>query len=94
MNRIINHSYDIVTINKLKMKVRETLYVLYEEYNLLNSSYHTQSTRESQVLNNIDVDDVNIDPKDFIIVMSNEERVGQQTMQFKFELDKISSRRH
>lgn len=88
VNWDINHSYDVVDVDKLKTKVKETLYALYEECSLLNISHSMQSTEESQGISNVDIGDINFDLEDFLMVMYNEERARQQAMQPKSELDK------
>ncbi|XP_031266674.1 zinc finger BED domain-containing protein RICESLEEPER 2-like [Pistacia vera] len=84
----IDSAYDDVDAERLKKKVNDTLFYLFEEYSLRKACPSAQSSEQSQVAAGIDVTDANVDPKFFMKVMFNQQRAGRRALEPKSELDK------
>ncbi|XP_031251216.1 zinc finger BED domain-containing protein RICESLEEPER 1-like [Pistacia vera] len=88
VNWVISKSYDDTNAELLKIKVHTTLYSLFDQYKLIYSSPSGQSSQQSQQASQVNVEDVNVDPKELMYCMYDEAMAGQEVTVTKSEMDK------
>ncbi|XP_031264273.1 zinc finger BED domain-containing protein RICESLEEPER 2-like [Pistacia vera] len=78
VNWVISKYYDDANAELLKTKVHTTLYSLFNQYKLIYSSPSGQSSQQSQQASQVNVEDVNVDPKELMYCMYDEAMARQE----------------